>query len=440
METTPKIMVVDDEKLICQNMEKVLSKSNYEVSYAISAEEAMEKMAREAYSLLISDVVMPGMNGLEFLKLVKDQWPLTKVMMITAYASTDTALKAMRLGAVDYIPKPFTPDELRSKVERALAGELVEASTTEKEREAIDITVEVSAAEKEEKEREGVDIIDVDMPFDRDEVAKYTGEEYARMLGPSDMPVVEMPAPEPLENFCEVGGKVCKIFKKLMHTCKAGAKTAECPEKKARKKKAARIEKAFDAKRLIGIDHPFNYEEVVSITGPEYVQNLHRDGISFIPYEELKSYEELKKDVARLMEKEPEPVPIYPEVVQEPAYKDILVIDDEVAISNNIRKILSKKGYHVDQAVTKNEAFQKIEETAYKVVLLDLKIPEVRGLELMEAIRDKDPDTSVIIITGYASIESAVETGRLGAIDYLRKPFTPDEIRDATEQAFRRAA
>jgi len=117
-----------------------------------------------------------------------------------------------------------------------------------------------------------------------------------------------------------------------------------------------------------------------------------------------------------------------------------LVIEDEVGISNNIRKILSKKGYDVDQAITKNEALQKIEETAYKVILLDLKIPEVRGLELLEAIREKGRDTAVIIITGYASIESAVETSRLGAMSYLHKPFTPDEIRDATDNAFRLAA
>ena len=97
-------------------------------------------------------------------------------------------------------------------------------------------------------------------------------------------------------------------------------------------------------------------------------------------------------------------------------------------------------GGHGDQAITKNEALQKIEETAYKVILLDLKIPEVRGLELLEAIREKGRDTAVIIITGYASIESAVETSRLGAMSYLHKPFTPDEIRDATENAFRLAA
>lgn len=414
METTAKIMVVDDEKQICQNVKKILAKNDYEVSYAISAKEALDKMAKEAFSLLISDVVMPGMNGLELLKLVKDQWPLTKVIMITAYASTDTAVKAVKLGALDYMPKPFTPDELRSTVERALAGGLVEAPVTEKEREAINA-------------------IDVDIPFDRDEVAKYTGEDYAATLGPSDMP---MPV---LEYFCELGGRVClDVFRKLGHTCKKGLKTGECPQDQ--KLKAAAKEKAFDAKKLIGIDHPFNYEEVASITGPEYVLNLHRDGMSFIPYEELKSYEELREDVARLAEKKAKIIPIREEVMEEAAHKNVLVIDDEVGISNNIRKILSKKDYHVDQATTKDEAYEKIEGRAYDVVLLDLKISRVKGLELLKAIHDKRPDTPVIIITGYGSIETAVESARLGIVDYLQKPFTPDQIRDATEKAFLFAA
>lgn len=434
METTAKIIVIDDEKRICQNVKKILSKNNYDVSYATSAKAALEKMAKEAFSLLISDVVMPKMNGLELLKIVKNQWPLTKAIMITAYGATDTAMKSMRLGALDYIPKPFTPDQLRSAVEQALGDKLVEASVSKTEKEAIDTTVEVSAAQGERK-KEAIDIIDVDMPFDRDEVAKYTGEEYTKTLGPSDMPIVGMPAPETMKNFCKLGGEICnEVFGKLGHTCKVGIKTGECPRKAAKKKKGAVKGKAFDSKKLIGIDHPFNYEEVVSITGPEYVWNLDRDGMSFIPYDEL------KKQVAGMMEKEPEHVPTYHEVMREPAYRDVLVIEDEVGISNNIRKILSKKGYDVDQAITKNEALQKIEETAYKVILLDLKIPEVRGLELLEAIREKGRDTAVIIITGYASIESAVETSRLGAMSYLHKPFTPDEIRDATDNAFRLAA
>ncbi len=415
METKAKILVVDDEVKICRNVEKILAKDDYDVSCASSADEALEKMAKESYSLLISDIIMPGMNGLEFLKLVKNQWPLTKVIMFTAYASTDTAVKAMRLGAVDYIPKPFTPDELRLPVELALTGELTEASPTEQEIEAINV-------------------IDIDSPFDTDEVAKYTDEDYAKSVSRSDIPIAGGPSPELLENYCELGAMVCEIFAKVGGTCKGGMKTGKCPQIEARKKKAARQKQGFDPNKLIGIDMPFDYEEVAAITGPEYVQYLERDGYAFLPYEQL------KKNAARFLATEPEPAPVSLEVVEDAVQHDILVIEDEVAVNNNIRKILAKKGYQVDQAVTKEEALQKIEQRGYRLVLLDLKIPGVKGLELLRAIREKRPESMVIIITGYASIETAKETARLGAVAYLPKPFTPDEIREVTESAVQLAA
>jgi len=410
MATAAKIMVVDDEKQICQNVEKILSKNDYEIIHATSAKEALEKMAKDSFALLISDIVMPEMNGLEFLKLVKKEWPLTKAVMMTAYASTETAVKAIRLGALDYISKPFTPDELRSTVDLALSGKLFEASTTEKERE----------------------IIDVDIPFDKEEVAKYAGDDFVDKLGPSDMPVVEA-APETLEGYCALGSMVCDIFKKLGNTCKGGNKTSECPQLKAKRKKKAKA-KGFDSEKLIGIDYPFNYEEVASITGPEYVLNMQHEGASFIPYEEL------RKNVAQMMAKTSEVSADIIEFPKEAVRAEILVIDDEVAVNNNVRKILSKNDFHVDQAVTKAEALEKIEQKAYELVVLDLKIPEVKGLELLKAIRDKRPETMVIIITGYASIETAVEASRMGAVDYLPKPFTPEEMRNAAEKAFRFAA
>jgi len=414
---TKKILVVDDEKGICENVHKILAKKNYEVTQALSAREALEKMAKESFSLLISDIVMPKQNGLELLRLVKEQWPLTKVIIMTAYASTDTALKAIRLGALDYVPKPFTPKEIRDTVEKALSGELREAPVSKKERKAIEV-------------------IDPDIPFDRQEVAKYTGERYADTLGPSDMPVVEMPSPETLQYYCKVGQKVCDIYKKLGNTCKAGLKTDGCPQAKkgATAKKEGKSEKASDPKKLVGIDQPFSYEEVASVTGPEYLMNLQSDGMAFVPYEEL------KQRASVLMKKQAPVKVVVHESPRKAAAAEVLVIDDEAAVNNNIRKILSKKGFSVDQAMTKEEALQKIEGKAYTLILLDLKIPGVQGLELLHAIRERRPETLVVIITGYASIETAKESARLGAVDYLPKPFTPDEIRNVTENALRLAA
>ena len=111
-----------------------------------------------------------------------------------------------------------------------------------------------------------------------------------------------------------------------------------------------------------------------------------------------------------------------------------------MAVNNNIRKILEKRGYAVDQAISREEALEKINESSYPVIMLDLKMPGVKGLELLQSIRERRPEAMVVIITGYASIETAVETARMGAVGYLAKPFTPDEIRVAAENAVRLAA
>ena len=179
---------------------------------------------------------------------------------------------------------------------------------------------------------------------------------------------------------------------------------------------------------------PFDYEEVAAATGTAYVENMVHDGVVQVPYETL------KENVARMMAEQDAPTADVYEFPKESVQKNILVIDDEVAVNNNIRKILAKNDYQVDQAVTKEEALERIAAHPYKLILLDLKIPGVRGLELLKAIRDNNVEAKVIMITGYASIETAVEATRLGAIDYLPKPFTPDEIRNATQKALHKAA
>jgi CheY-like chemotaxis protein len=275
--------------------------------------------------------------------------------------------------------------------------------------------------------------IDLDMPFDRDEVAKYTGDIYAKTIGPSDMPVIEVKMPAPLENFCETGNMVCDIFKKLGATCKVGTKKGVCPQK-SKKGQMGKAAKGADVRTLIGIDMPFDYKEVAAATGTEYIEYLHHDGVIMRPYEEL------KKEFGKKIIHQSEQPEITHELMEKTALQNILVIDDEISVNNNIRKILTKKGYHVDQAITKSEALDKIHNGSHQLILLDLKIPEVKGLELLMAIHDHRPEAKVIIITGYASIETAVESARFGAVDYLNKPFTPNEIRQATENALRLAA
>jgi len=113
--------------------------------------------------------------------------------------------------------------------------------------------------------------------------------------------------------------------------------------------------------------------------------------------------------------------------VDNPAAK-ILAVDDEEVILNSFRKILVVNGYSVDTVQTGQEALGLIQKNSYDFVFTDLKMPEMSGVDVCKGVKHLRPDVDVIIITGYASIETAVETLKFGAMDYVQKPFTEDEL------------
>ena len=120
MTTKHKILVVDDEKSMREFLEIMLREDGYEVDTAQGGAEALEKVDRLFYDVIICDVKMPEVDGLGVLRKVKENWPDTAVVMITAFASTETAVEAMKQGALDYITKPFKLDEIRIILQRAL--------------------------------------------------------------------------------------------------------------------------------------------------------------------------------------------------------------------------------------------------------------------------------------------------------------------------------
>ena len=106
----------------------------------------------------------------------------------------------------------------------------------------------------------------------------------------------------------------------------------------------------------------------------------------------------------------------------------ILAVDDEEIILSSFRKILVLAGYSIDTVEKGSEALGLIRKNDYDFIFTDLKMPEMDGVELTKAAKHLRPDIDIIVITGYASIETAVETVRLGAMDYVEKPFTEDEL------------
>jgi two-component system response regulator HydG len=107
----------------------------------------------------------------------------------------------------------------------------------------------------------------------------------------------------------------------------------------------------------------------------------------------------------------------------------ILVTDDDPDIRDGCGQVLKRRGYDVYEAETGGELVKKLEKYEYDLILLDLKLPDANGLDLLKHVREKDPHVPVIMITAYGTIQNAVEAMRMGANDFLPKPFEPDELR-----------
>ncbi|MBN1823245.1 MAG: response regulator [Endomicrobiales bacterium] len=115
-----KVLVVDDEQGILEICRRILTKRGYKVVTAPNGEEALELMQKESFDLALIDLRMPQMDGFELLKNIKKSYPLMEVVIITAEATIEAAIETLKLGAFDYIVKPFNVTELSASVKKAI--------------------------------------------------------------------------------------------------------------------------------------------------------------------------------------------------------------------------------------------------------------------------------------------------------------------------------
>ncbi len=117
---TARILIVDDEPVICRSCEKVFRRSGHEACSALSGRQALEMLQKESFDVVFTDLKMMDVGGMEVLRTVREQFPGTVVVVITGYATIASAVETMRSGAFDYLPKPFTVAELKAVLDRAL--------------------------------------------------------------------------------------------------------------------------------------------------------------------------------------------------------------------------------------------------------------------------------------------------------------------------------
>lgn len=384
---TEKILVVDDEESVCRSVRKILSRKGYTVSEALSVAEAVKSINETAFDLVITDLMMPKTDGMELLQIVRDQYPELDVMMITGYASIASAVKATKLGAAGYLPKPFTPDELSQATEKLLAARKGKQPAAPRARMAS---------------RPADDgVIDVDMPFPAREVEEATSATYVETLTHSDVPVARKSADKA---FCLTGKRECRRVVTEGKEC-----AGECPiDKKAKARAAgARTRVVRQTADLIDVDLPFSIPEVEQITGAEYLCCLDRS------------------DMPRAA--------LYGRHIS--AKHSVLVVDDEPIVCHSVRRILGKQSCAVEEAFDVDVALRKMRLNTYDLVILDLKMPKRSGIEVLQSIRELYPDVPVVMVSGYASLETAIEATKLGAFNFIPKPFTPDELTKVTEEA-----
>lgn len=116
---TKKVLVVDDEKLVCESCHSILSEEGYQVDMCLSARDSLRRLDGERFDMLVADLRMPDIDGIDLIEQAKKKRPDLAVVVITGYPSVETAVATLKLGAAEYVPKPFTPDELAERVRMA---------------------------------------------------------------------------------------------------------------------------------------------------------------------------------------------------------------------------------------------------------------------------------------------------------------------------------
>ncbi len=353
-----QVLIVDDDPLVLSGFREILSRAGYSVVACSSGQAAIDLLAEKRFSVVLTDLFMPRVSGMDVLHAALSADPDSVVIVVTGFASVRGAVDALRRGAADYVIKPCEDDELLHRIRIGIERAELKADLRSKELDAEKMKAIAQTA---------VTVNDqINTPLN----VILNSAEFIRLKRLPDTLDVQ----QSLDFIVQEVAKIKSVIQKLA--------TAANPSKTR--------EYSVGNHRMIDIDSPR-----VTVTSA--------------------SREDLRK-------------------------QKILVVDDEQFMVHTLTKLLEVLGYDVVTAFGGREAFEKYVAEPVDLVVSDVHMPDMNGIELMTSIKSHNPEFPVILVTGYGVEEARKTAGEYRADGFLGKPFRIDELRQMIEKALHSTA
>ncbi|MFH1201703.1 MAG: response regulator [Candidatus Omnitrophota bacterium] len=366
-----KVLVVDDEMDFCKSLEEILTREGYQVIVANSGSEAIEKVETERPQLILLDIRMPQMDGLQTLERIRQIDREAVITMVTVVKDTSVEQKTIRLGAVNYITKPLDLDLLK----RSLQG----WATQIEARQLKD--VDILAWEYDPEKLKSILDLFTKKGYNIKCVETKSSGAYEIVKRPD---LLVLRADILADDTIEVLSKYKEAYPGLPVLI---VLKSECWGELVNKAKT------FGACRYL----PASFETY---------------GIILVIYKMLSSYREKVQ------------------IIEDTKPSDyILIVDDEADLCEYTAKFLARDGYKVYSTTDPRTVLDQVKVLKPSIVLLDIIMPGVNGLELLKKIKMVNPNTQVIMMTGVKDESICRETIKSGACDYLVKPFSLDQLK-----------
>ncbi len=351
MNSAYKVLVADDDSMVLTGFREILARAGHEVTAVDSGRAAIDLIETEEFDVVLSDLLMPTVGGLDVLRSALAKRPESIVIIVTGFATVRSAVEALRLGAYDYLVKPCEDQELLYRVKMGLERVQLQRDLRLKELDAEKMKAIAQTA---------VTVNDqINTPLN----VILNSAEYIRLRMLPDSNEVR----QSLDFISQEVVKIKSVIQKL-------ARIADPRTKEYAGNTAYMVDVEKSGQRV-----------------PDSGSGADR--------------------------------------------RRILVVDDEQFMVHALSKLLEMMGYDVIGAFGGKEAYELFLSESVDLVVSDLHMPDMSGLDLLTSIKTHNPQVPVILVTGYG-VEKASETARGKADGFLGKPFKIGELKTLIDQAF----